>query len=135
MKSPGNKGRPVLKTGKRSKKIDVRFTEEEYQAIITLEKQLGISKTDIIRMRLLESLPSVIINARELIGLLDNIGAEMNRAGNNINQLARHANILNKQGLLSEQIILKNNELLENWISNQQNLEKALRKIIRLMGR
>jgi hypothetical protein len=135
MKSPNSKGRPILKTGRRSKKIDARFTEDEYLTVLNLEKQLGISKTDLIRMRLLENIPSVILNAKELIEDLDYIGAEMNRAGNNINQLAKHANVLNKKGMLSIEIVQRNNELLENWIAIQRELETSLRKIIRQMSR
>jgi hypothetical protein len=39
------KGSPVLLEGKRSKKIDARFTEDEYKVVLALEKELGVSKT------------------------------------------------------------------------------------------
>ena len=45
------KGRPSMKSGKRTKKIDARFTEEEFAVIIALESSLGISKTEIVRRR------------------------------------------------------------------------------------
>jgi hypothetical protein len=38
-------GRPVLLEGKRSKKIDARFSEDEYKVVLALEKELGGSKT------------------------------------------------------------------------------------------
>jgi hypothetical protein len=127
-------GRPQLSTGKRSRKIDVRFTEAEYREVIALEKELGISKTELVRMRVLRDAKQVVINSKDLIGHLDHIGAEMGRAGNNINQLAKHANSLKLQGALAPSVAAKFNELLDGYIKMQQALEAALRKIIRAMS-
>jgi len=129
------KGRPELKSGKRSKKIDTRFTEDEYKQVIALEKELGISKTELVRMRLLNDAEKVVVNSRELLKHLDSVGAEMGRAGNNINQLAKHANTLKLTGDLHPSVATKFNELLEAYIRMQQGLETALRKIIRAMGK
>jgi hypothetical protein len=128
-------GRPKLKEGKRTKKIDTRFTEDEYLKIIALEKEFGISKTELLRMRLLSDADKVIVNAKELISQLDGIGAEMGRSGNNINQLARHANTLKLKGDLPPAVAVHFNSLLEDYIRIQRSLEAALRKIIRLMGK
>jgi hypothetical protein len=128
-------GRPKLKAEKRSKKIDARFTEEEYNLILSMEKELGISKTELVRMRLLNNAGNIVINSKELLKHLDSIGAEMGRSGNNINQLARHANILKLQGALTSLVAAKFNELLEAYIKIYQALEVSLRKIIRALGR
>lgn len=128
-------GRPQLRSGKRSKKIDARFTEEEYQLIVAMEAELGISKTELVRMRLLNDAARIVINSKELLKHLDSIGAEMGRSGNNINQLARHANTLKLQGALSPAVASKFTTLLEGHISICQALEAALRKIIRAMGK
>jgi hypothetical protein len=129
------KGRPPKETGKRTKKIDARFTEDEYKTILELEKTLGIRKTDLVRAALLKNAGSVIINAKELIAGLEQAGAELDRSGNNINQLARHANILKKKGTVPPVIIERFNGLFEQYLSNQKDLETALRKIIRMMPR
>ncbi|HEY4194957.1 MAG TPA: plasmid mobilization relaxosome protein MobC, partial [Mucilaginibacter sp.] len=120
---------------KRIKKIDVRFTEEEYHIIKGLEETLGISKTDLVRQRLLHGARLTMINAKEMIGELDNIGTELGRSGNNINQLARYANTLNKKSILSPQVMEQFNILFEKYIENQRGLEIVLRKIIRGLGR
>ena len=71
-----------MKTGeKRTKKIDARFTEDEYQVVLEMEKTLGIRKTDLVRNGLLKNSRSVIINAKELIGQLEKAGAEIGRSG------------------------------------------------------
>jgi hypothetical protein len=128
------KGRPKQAEGKRIKKIDVRFTDAEYAVVVELEKQLGIRKTDLIRLRVLHQAQNVVVNAKEMILLLDSIGTELGRSGNNINQLARYANILKKQGVLSPVITDRFNFLMATYLDQQKALEVALRKIIRLLG-
>lgn len=124
-----------MKSGKRTKKIDARFTEEEYLLIQDLEKTLGISKTEIIRIRVLNRSANLVVDTKAMIGQLDTVGAELGRVGNNINQLAKYANTLNKRGLLSAQIIERFNQLFYDYIAVQQLLEAALRKIIRSMSK
>jgi len=123
-----------MKKENRTKKIDARFTETEYTIILALEKELGVRKTDLVRSRLLANAPAVVINAKELIQSLDSIGAELGRSGNNINQLARYANILNNKKVLSPVVMERFNTLFEQYIANQKILETALRKVIRSMG-
>ena len=129
------KGRPQMETGKRTKKIDVRFTEEEYQIIINLESALGISKTELLRRRTLVDGAATVVNARELIKNLDVIFAEMGRIGNNINQLAKHANTLKLQGRVSPMIAELFNNYFQQYLQIQHQLEITLRKVIRLIGK
>lgn len=132
---PKLRGRPRKETGKRTKKIDARFTEEEYRLVLELEKQLGIRKTELVRMRLLHNAKNIVVNARDLVARLDAIGAEMGRAGNNINQLARYANTLRKQGMLSVTVTEHFDRLFDHYIRQQKELTVTLRQIIRQMGR
>jgi hypothetical protein len=128
------KGRPQKTAGKRNKKIDARFTEEEYAVICELEQTLGLTKTDLIRMRLLNNAGVLVVNAKELIVILDEVGAEMGRCGNNINQLAKYANILKKRGLVSPVVMERFNHLFEQYLKNQQALDASLRKVFRMTG-
>jgi len=129
------KGRPVKTEGKRIKKIDARFTDEEYRVILELEKTLGIRKTDLVRNRLLQNSVEVVINAKEMIRALDSVGTELGRCGNNINQLAKYANILTNKRLPSPVVIERFNLLFEQYIGNQKVLDSTLRKIIRVLGK
>jgi hypothetical protein len=126
-------GRPKLQSGKRIKIVNVRFTEEEYKTVIQLEQTLGISKTEIFRQKVLKDGLTHIVNAKELIAHLDAIGAELGRSGNNINQLARHANILQKRNALTPDVAIAFNLLMAKYLQQQKELETALRKIIRAM--
>jgi len=128
-------GRPLMVLGKRDKKIDVRFTRDEYELILKLERTLGISKADLIRNRILRGSEQVVVNAEQLIAALDLLGTEMGRAGNNINQLAKYANALNRQGILSVVVVERYNILLANYQQLQKRLELLLRRVIRLIGK
>jgi len=127
-------GRPPLAEGKRNRKIDVRFSEDEYRKVEDLEKELGLNKTDLIRMRLLNNSAGMVINAKSLLAGIDTIGAELGRAGNNINQLAHHANTMRLQGKLDPLVISRFNELMEDYLQLQMKLEVSFRKILREMS-
>lgn len=127
-------GRPKLKEGKRTRWVNVRFTEEEYKDITELEKEFGKTKTELIRMKILTDLKKTVVNSKVLIRYLDSAGAEMGRVGNNINQLAKHANTLRLKGRLDPSVVSEFNLLFREYILIQKQMEVALRKIIRAMG-
>lgn len=115
----------------RTKKIDARFTEDEYKIIEEMEKTLGLRKTDLVRMRLLTNSTALVINAKEFIAELNSIGLELHRQGTNINQLARHANTLKLEGRLDADVISEFMILMEKHAKNQETLEVSLRKVMR----
>jgi len=129
-----HRGRPPLTTGKRIKKVDVRFTELEYEEVLKMESALGINRSDLIRIRVLAGSKGIVINAISLLGQLDTIGAEMGRAGNNINQLAKYSNILKNEGILSPVVVERFLILLESYLKDQRQMEAAIRKILRTMN-
>lgn len=118
---------------KKVRRFELRLSEQELMQFLELEKSLGISRSDIVRIRVLKNAANMLTNTKELMKKLDSIGAELGRSGNNINQLAKHANILQKQGLLSQSVATEFTSLLGGYITVQQELEKNIRQIIRLM--
>jgi hypothetical protein len=117
----------------RTKRFEMRLTEEEEKQLVNLEKQLGLSRSEIIRKRVLENSGTLIINSQNLLITLDTIGGELGRSGNNINQLARHANLLNKRGLLNESVVREFNQLFSEYTRIRNDTERSLRQIIRLI--
>ena len=117
----------------KTRRFELRLSEQEMQQFLELEKALAISRADIVRIRVLKNSTKMLVNARELMGKLDGIGTELGRAGNNINQLARHANVLNKKGMLTPGTFADINILMSSYIEVQGELEKILRQLIRLM--
>ena len=127
-------GRPLKAEGKRIRKVDVRFSEAEFAKITALEKLLGLRRTDIIRKRLLETDLKLVFDARAVLSSLDQIGLELSRSGNNINQLARYANILIKQRILSPVLFDRYLKELEKHLFQMKSLQRDIRKIIRMLG-
>jgi hypothetical protein len=131
---PRRKGRPPKLAGKRTFKIDVRFTEEEYKLITEMEQVLGLSRAKLIRARVLDNGTGLILNAKALIQQLGQIGTELGRTGNNLNQLAHYANILKLKNILSPVLVERFNLLLESHLKTRTELNASLRKIIRSLG-
>jgi hypothetical protein len=126
-------GRPQMEEGKRSFKIDVRFNAEEYRRIGEMEKESGLKKAELVRRRLLGDDAAVLINAKELLKTLDGISLELARAGNNINQLARYANRLNKHHVLSAAVAERFLEEMDKYRALQLELQSLFRKLLRAM--
>lgn len=118
---------------KKIRRFELRLSDQELHQFLELERSLGISRADIVRIRVLRNSSKMLVNTKELMNQLDKIGAELGRAGNNINQLARHANILQKQGLLGPNVTAEFTSLFSEYIKVQRELEKLIRQIIRLM--
>jgi len=127
-------GRPLKAEGKRVRKVDVRFSEAEFAKIIALENLLRLRRTDIIRKRLLETDLKLVFDARAVLSSLDQMGLELSRSGNNINQLARYANILIKQRILSAVLFDRYLKELEKHLFQMKSLQRDIRKIIRMLG-
>jgi len=129
-KVPKKAGRPVMISGKRIHLIKAKLTDAELELLIQLQQQSGLTRTELIRKRVLAG-KVLSLNTSQIISVFDPIGTELGRAGNNINQLARHANMLNKQQKLEATIVATFNALLAEYIQIQGELEKALRQLLR----
>lgn len=120
-------------TGKRTRLIKAKLTDEEFSKLQEIQKASGMNRMELIRRRVLGGGAVVAVNTVELLTALDTIGAELGRAGNNINQLARHANILNRQGRLAPEVVSEFNRMFTDYIRTQRKLEKNFRQLLRAM--
>ncbi|MBL1410080.1 plasmid mobilization relaxosome protein MobC [Sphingobacterium faecale] len=109
------------------------MSEAERAQFLELEKELGLSRADIVRIRVLQHSKKMLVNTTEIMKLLDSIGTEIGRSGNNINQLAKHANILQQQGMLRAVLIRDLIPLLTEYVRLQRELEQSIRQLIRLI--
>jgi hypothetical protein len=112
----------------------LRFTEQENTELLDMVEKFGTTVSDFLRSKGLGA-KSQVINGVNLIASLDKIGGDLGRAGNNINQLAKHANTINKAGKVDESIMSRFNVLFAEYIKAQQETQIALRKIIREVNR
>ncbi|MBB1644539.1 hypothetical protein A9970_11290 [Sphingobacterium sp. UME9] len=117
----------------RTRRFELRLSEAERAQFLELEKALGLSRADIVRIRVLQHSKKMLVNTTEIMKLLDGIGTEIGRSGNNINQLARHANTLQQQGMLRAVLIRDLVPLLTEYVRLQRELEQSVRQLIRLI--
>ncbi|QQD14385.1 hypothetical protein [Sphingobacterium sp. UDSM-2020] len=117
----------------RSRRFELRLSEAERTQFLDLEKSLGLSRADIVRIRVLQNSKKMLVNTTEIMKLLDSIGTEIGRSGNNINQLAKHVNTLQQQGMFHSALIRDLAPLLTEYIRLQRRLEQSIRQLIRLI--
>ncbi len=133
MKINNNKnkgGRPLLKENEKKDalvKIYCRISEKE--AIVKAARSAGLTVSDYAKKRMLGE--KVVLNYGDIFKELHVIGTEFSRAGNNINQLARHANSLNKVGKLDKSIADSFNLLLSDYVKKNEEIRIVLRKLTR----
>ena len=120
-------------TGKRIRLIKAKLTDEEFSKLLEIQKASGMNRMELIRRRVLGGGAVVAVNTVELLTALDTIGAELGRAGNNINQLARHANVLHRQGRLAPEVVSEFNRMVKDYIRTQRKLEKNFSQLPRAM--
>ena len=111
----------------------MHVTELEYTKIQTLYHASG-QKTvsDFMRALVLDDQKSYsIINNVELIKHLDPIGTEIGRIGNNINQLAKYANIQVLSGKVDPRTMTKFTDQMDSFLQERRELAKANRALVR----
>ena len=132
MKNRKGNRKPVANE-QRTRRFELRLSEAERTQFLELEKALGLSRADIVRIRVLQHSKKMLVNTTEIMKLLDSIGTEIGRSGNNINQLAKHANIMQQQGMLHAVLIRDLIPLLTEYVRLQRELEQSIRQLIKLI--
>ena len=125
-------GRPIKHEGQKIKQAHLRLTEDQHSILSKLEKETGINRTDLFVKRVLENQSFVITT--DVICALSEIGGELGRVGNNINQLAKHANSVSKNNALSPAIFEEHNRLLGKYLKLQDEIHKVFRQMYRVMN-
>tara|TARA_R110002049_G_scaffold223441_2_gene395098 strand:+ start:2563 stop:3030 length:468 start_codon:yes stop_codon:yes gene_type:complete len=93
-------------------------------------KTLRVTKSELVRRRLRSS-DSKIINTVEILNALESVVAEQARVNNNINQLAKHANI-NRERLKSD-VFQDHNSLMQKHLEFRENTNKILKHLYQVI--
>ena len=114
----------------RIRRIEIRLTQKEYDQLEKMVASFGRSVSGYIRAKLFRG-ECATINAVEFLRLYKMQLYEMQKTGNNINQLAHYANICIKNGKLSETVIQEMNQRLGELTGIEIKLEDAMRRLSR----
>ncbi|WP_312905819.1 MULTISPECIES: plasmid mobilization protein [Sphingobacterium] len=114
-------------------RFELRLTENEKAQFLALEKSLGINRSEIVRNRVLNHSSRILVDSKTILQMLDTLGSELGRSGNNINQLARHINTLKLQGKLEPGELSRFPSLIADYIKYQRQIEQEFRNLMRLI--
>lgn len=129
--SAGRKKLPVVQL--KIKKLQMYVTAEEYNKFLSLVQASG-------RRTIADFLRDIVLNEKnsynltnkvELLRHLDILGKELSKIGNNINQIARYANIQIKSGKTDTKTIIDFIEVMDKYMLTRRELTKAYRSMVR----
>jgi hypothetical protein len=116
----------------KNKVFQMRLSEQESLDLRRIEEDLGINRSDLIRKRVLTNTASALLNAKVLLKQLDSIGMDLGKAGNYIYLFVSQLNGLNREEqLISDETVAEFNQRFNAYIRVQQQLETAMRNLIR----
>jgi hypothetical protein len=108
--------------------VSVRLKPDDYTRLKEESKSLGVSLSQLIRMKL-SSEGSKIIDTKGILNAIDKVVAEQARVNNNINQLAKHANTYRDK--ISPEIFLSHTIQMEKHLEYRDCMNKFLKQIYR----
>lgn len=108
-------------------------TKEQKEKIILLVKKNGLITSDYILKKCLNE--KTVERRIELISRLDTLNLEILKAGNNINQLAKHANRINNPNGLDSSLFVNYNFLLNNYLKKVEHIKTIVKSIYNQLAR
>ncbi len=128
-------GRTPKKTSKenrlRSCKLQVYLTQVERERLTRHMQKSGYrSLSGYARKRLISTRPVPLITPGALNALYQ-VGSELARSGNNLNQLARYVHQGKKAGWFNPKMLVRYNELMAEHVRLQQQLQDTIQQILK----
>lgn len=121
-------GRPKLSIEESSSaRIEIRCLEKEKEMIVELAKSYDLSVTDYVLKMCLNK--KLVARKIQMFDEFLKLNTELGMSGSNINQLAKHANRINKVGGVDQSIIESLVVLLEKHVEESESIKKVIRKI------
>ena len=112
------------------KRIWFRMTDEEKSRLQEMASSSGRTVSGYIRAKLFGG-EKATINAVEFLKEYKTQIHEMQKIGNNINQLTHYANICIKSGTLSEAVVQEMNQTIGELTKIEIKLEDIMRRIVK----
>ena len=117
------KGRPKLSEAELLKhRISFKCNSEEFDQLSRRAKIAGLSEGQFSKALVFGSQSFFSANHRETFEAFKTVAKEINPIGNNLNQLARHANVSYKEGGIDKEVYIKLNDLIGQFLEKQNEL-------------
>lgn len=125
-----------------TKRVTVRLEEEDYKDLVKASEELGITKSDVIRLSLQDNMgdrkvinvgaqdkAKLLTTMSSLFGLLSEAEGQMIPIGRNINQIAKVANTSSSLSESEYSDLLKELNVLRKQYHDLEVLEKEVHEL------
>ncbi|WP_026715228.1 plasmid mobilization protein [Flavobacterium daejeonense] len=127
-------GRPELEEeDKATEIIKFRCSKSEKDILKKNAKSYNLSLSQYLIKKGLDE--KIISNRIELISSLDALNLEIHKGGNNINQLAKHANRIKNVGGLDQSLFLNFSFLLSDYVKKVESIKSIINSIYRELSK
>ncbi len=106
--------------------VSVRLKPDDYTRLREESKSLGISLSQLIRIKLSDD-EIKIIDTKGILNAIEKVVSEQARVNNNINQLARHANTYRDK--ISPKVFQDHARLMAMNLEYRDNMNKVLKQL------
>lgn len=127
-------GRPLLpEDQKMTERITLRCTKKDKEMLKKIAIICNLSLSEYLTKKGLDE--RIVENRIKIIDSLNTVQLELARGGNNINQLAKHANQIKKIDGLDEKMMFRYNLLLNSYVKNMYSLRTIFKGIYRELAK
>lgn len=110
--------------------LNIRISEEEKLKAEQTARKLGLSLTDLIKIRLKNIQVKDYKQERELVNAIHSLFNQMNRIGLNINQVTKNIHLLKADLKLPENELQQFNLLLSEYNESRKHLFNKIESIL-----
>lgn len=127
-------GRPLLpEDQKMTEKITLRCTKKDKEMLKEIAVICNLTLSEYLTKKGLDE--RIVENRIKIITSLNTVILELARGGNNINQLAKHANRHKNIDGLDEKMMFSYNLLLDEYLNNMASLKTIFKGIYRELAK
>lgn len=115
----------------KTERLEIRLTPKQQTEIRLKAKQAGLTVTEYVRRKILHGEVGVM-DSLTFLKEFHQYNHEISKIGNNINQLAHYANILNKEDTYSKDVIEEMTIQLRQLTETEMEIKSLASKILKV---
>lgn len=113
------------------KRLQFYVDQKEYEILMAEYEASGYSSLSAYLRKKIVGNGIIIPYPKELLNMLDKLGIEQSRIGNNINQIAKKVHTYDREGQISKDMLEQFNKSMHNYLNVLNELSMAYRGLIR----